>query len=199
MNKFLENFDRELDELQVQISLGEKELGDAFEKGKERFTGFVDETLETVNGLESSETVTNLRTKLDELRVQLALGKAEGRDAFEAQKEALDNKLNETQQAYQAWESEAGDKADDLKGAFAHRVEHFRTQTDMMKVQFHLGVADAKDDWEDAKKEVSGKINDMKRFLAERNAEGEKRWEEFSGEMTEAYSHIKGAVKKLFS
>jgi len=199
MNRFLKNFDRELDELEVQISLGEKELEDAFEKGKTNFKSFVDEASKTVEGLGNTEAATNLRTKLDELRVQLALGRAEGKDAFEAQKDALDKKLNETQQAYKAWEGEAGDKANDLKGAFAHRVEHFRTQTDMMKVQLHLGVADAKDEWEEAKKEVSTKINDMKRFLAERNEEGEKRWEEFSGEMTEAYSHIKGAMKKLFS
>ena len=88
MNRFLKNFDRELDELEVQISLGEKELEDAFEKGKTNFKSFVDEASKTVEGLGNTEAATNLRTKLDELRVQLALGRAEGKDAFEAQKDA---------------------------------------------------------------------------------------------------------------
>ena len=70
-------------------SLGEEEIVDAFENQKAKLSGFIDTSREKVNAMAESEQATRLKTKLEELQVQLALGKAETRDAYEgAEKEA---------------------------------------------------------------------------------------------------------------
>ena len=74
----------ELEEFQVQLSLGKATASDKFEELKKELNRFIDE-----NKSKASETKDKIQTTLDELRVQLALGKAETLDAFREQKKKL--------------------------------------------------------------------------------------------------------------
>jgi len=197
MNKYLENFDRELENLKIQLSMGHDEVADAFEQQKSRFKAYVDDVAESVDQYES-EHAPKLKAKLDELRVQLALGRAESRDALEAQQEKLEETLEEAKREYAKVQAEGKGQIDEWEQAFHHRTELFRTYMDALRVQMHLGVKEAQEEYKEAQEEINEKVNEARRFWKERSQEGEQRWEEFSGEMTEAYNHVKSAMRKFF-
>lgn len=199
MNRFLQDFDNELEDLKIVVDLPGDELTEAFEQRKARFKGFVDEAKATVDEVGESDASQKLRTRLEELQVQLALGRAETRDAFEEQKKKLDQKLHEAQVAYEHWRDAADPNDSDLDRAFQHRAEHFRTQLDLFRVQYHLGLAEAREEWDEFREDLREKVQEMKQFWADRNQEGERRVEGFNQELTEAYDHLKGAMRKLFS
>ncbi len=199
MNKFLQDFDNELDDLKIVVDLPTDELTEGFEHRKARFQRFIQEAKATVDKVGDSEAARKLKAHLEELEVQLALGRAETRDAFDEQKKKLEQKLHEAQVAYEHWRDASDPNDGDLDKAFQHRAEHFRAQLDLFYVQYHLGLAEAKEEWDEFRHDVREKIQEMKQFWADRNQEGERRVEAFNQEMTEAYDHLKGAVRKLFS
>lgn len=199
MNKFLQDFDNELEDLKIVVDLPTDELTDGFEHRKARFQSFIQEAKATVEEVGDSEAARKLKTHLEELEVQLALGRAETRDAFDEQKKKLDHKLHEAQVAYEHWRDAPDANDGDLDKAFQHRTEHFRTQLDLFRVQYHLGLAEAREEWNEFRHDLEEKIHEIKQFWADRNKEGERRVEAFNQDMTEAYSHLKGAVRKLFS
>jgi hypothetical protein len=199
MNKFMQHFEEELDDLNIQVNLPTDDLSEAFEQRKARFKAFIDEAKATVEEVGENEAAVKLKTHLEELQVQLALGRAEGKDAFEAQKKHIDQKLHEAQVAYEHWRDSKEHQSSDLDRAFQQRSEHFRTQLDLFKVQYHLGMAEAREEWDELQKDIQHKVQEMKQFWADRNRDGERRVDAFTTEMSDAYDHLKGAMKKLFS
>jgi chemotaxis protein histidine kinase CheA len=196
MNQYLEDWLNEIDELEMQVDLGFEDLSDAFEKQKTAMLETVDSLQEKLSG---QETATNLRTKLDELRVQLALGKAEGKEAYEEQKDKLEVALSDTRKAMHEWTEKADDKYVSLTDSLKAKTSQFETKLDLFKVQFALGKAEARDEWEEKSKEVREKLHHVRTKLDSKKDSAEDHWEEFTEEMGEAFGHFKKAVKGLFS
>lgn len=207
MNPNLDKWSEELDDLEIQISLGEEEYIDAFEEQKSKFLQYADGAASAINEqMEKygvSDKANALVGKLDELRLQLALGKADSKDAFEAQREKLEDKLNNCSSAFDEYKGMAGEKAGEIGDAFKGQLERFRTKLDVYRLHFALGSADAQDEWKEKKKEFQGKISELRQKAEERGAkeveEAEEKWDAVKDELSEAYEHMKGALKKLFS
>lgn len=85
----LRGWQTKLEELRLQLALGEMDAADEFEELKKRSRKHFDAFKRNLGKVEQSEAVMKLRTTLEELRVQLALGKAETKDAFDKQKAKL--------------------------------------------------------------------------------------------------------------
>ncbi|MEL7343221.1 MAG: hypothetical protein AAGM67_22245, partial [Bacteroidota bacterium] len=155
----------------------------------------VDKVQERIKDRPSAE---NLRTRLDELKVQLALGKAESRDAYEDQKDKLEEALKHTQTALGEWSDEADAKLSDVSQVLKEKATLFETKMDLFKVQFALGKAEAKEEWEEKKEEIRSHLMGIRKKADEGKDKAEDKWDEFSEEMSEAFSHVKSAWKKLF-
>ena len=65
----------ELEEFQIKAALGKAEAQEKYEEVKKKFNLFIHESEYKINGIK--EKIEELNTKCDEVRVQLALGKAE--------------------------------------------------------------------------------------------------------------------------
>ncbi|MEM9987360.1 MAG: hypothetical protein AAF804_19885, partial [Bacteroidota bacterium] len=111
----------------------------------------------------------------------------------------LDSTLHEAKLEYDKIQHEGKGKVEEWEQAFKHRAEHFRTKLDSLRVQAHLGSTEAKEEYEEARNEINQKVQEAKKFWQERSEKGEEKWEEFTGEMEEAYSHVKNAIKKFFA
>ena len=97
INDRLEKVKQEMEELSLQFSLGKSETSQKFEILKKDFHSKVNEwkimgdQIKT-SGKEKSQT---LKTKLEELQVQLSLGKSEAKDLFNDQKKKIMKTISE--------------------------------------------------------------------------------------------------------
>lgn len=196
MNQYLEDWMQELDELEVQVDLGIEDIGDAFEKQKSALLESVEHLQEQVKEHTGAD---KLRTKLDELRVQLALGKADSQDAYEAQKEKLEGTLSDMKATLHQFTEDADEKFTSLSDRLKQRATQFETKMDLFKVQYALGKAEAKEEWEEKQKEVREKLHHVRTRIDSNKEKAEDHWDEFSEEISEAFGHFKKAVKGLFS
>ena len=91
INSSLEKAKQEIEELSVQFSLGKAEAADKFESVKKDFLSKVNEWKIKGEQFKSSgeEKSHTLKAKLEELQVQLALGKAEAKELFHEQKKKI--------------------------------------------------------------------------------------------------------------
>jgi ribosomal protein L29 len=87
----LENAKKEIEELSLQFNLGKAEASDKFESVKKDFHAKVNEWKLMGEQLKpvGKEKLQELKTKLEELQVQLALGKAEAKELFQEQKKKI--------------------------------------------------------------------------------------------------------------
>lgn len=197
MDKELSKWQKEVEELELDLNLDENEIISSFENHKESLRKSIDSFSETAQE-KLGETATNLHTKLDELKVQLALGKAESKEAYEEQRKELNSALDSAASEYEKVKSQAGEKLDEAKEELGNQMEKFQSKLDVFRLHFHLGMKDAKEDYEEKKKELSRELGKMKNKVEEAEKSGSEKWDGFGKEMGEAFSHFRGAVKKLF-
>lgn len=190
------------EELQLQLSLGKMEAMDELEKQTGNFKSFINETKEKAKDLAdyiNPEITNDLISKFEELQVQLALGKAETKDAFEEQKEKINQGLDSIQQLLQKGMAKAGmeENFNSFLEKFEGATENFKTRLEAAKLQFALGKADTKDEIEKQKEEVKAKLEEIRSKLDSNKELAEEKWDGFKAEISEAFGHIKNAFSKL--
>lgn len=198
MNKFLKDSLQELDDLEIHLDLPDDAIADFFEAQKESLKGWVENTKEHLQSVELGEEGNKLKAKLEHMQVQLALGKAEGRDAFEAQKEKLEHSINDTASQLKKWEDGAEAGIDKFSDDFHQMADAFKDRLELLRLKYTLGKADLKDEFEEKRKDLKDKIQAIK-SKAPKEEDGDDKWDEVKEEIGEAYDHLKKAVRGIFS
>ncbi|MBK9593710.1 MAG: hypothetical protein IPO32_20205 [Crocinitomicaceae bacterium] len=89
-------------------------------------------------------------TELEELQLQLALGKAEAKDKFESMKKRFNTFVHDAEL-----------KADDAK----EWASDMRTKFDELRVQLALGKAETKDAFEIQRKKINAKMHEIENYI----------------------------------
>lgn len=200
MDNFLKEWVKSLDDLKVELNdLDANLLPGFFEEQKTKAQDSLAEIREKVDS-RFGEEANELRAKMDHLKVQLALGKAEGRDAFEEQKGKLDHAMRDARNMANSLSDKVGTEiGDDLHGL----KQSLQAKMEIMRLKYALGKADAKDELEEVRKDLSHRVASLKakakKRMDENESEAEEKWDDFKDEMKEAFTHMKGAVRGLFS
>ncbi|MCI5058680.1 MAG: hypothetical protein MRY83_21390 [Flavobacteriales bacterium] len=185
-----------LEHLNVQINLGAMEAEVEFEKQKRNFRKWLDDASaqldEAIKGGEKE--LENLKPKLEELRVQAALGKAETRDALKEQQKEMSRSLHNFRQEMKKIYEASQNKWSDFWNSSDDKVNEFHTKFDLFKLQFHLGKKESEEALNEKKKELSKKLEEFKLKLDEKAEVGEEKWDHFTSELSEAWSHLRKAV-----
>ncbi len=179
----------ELEEFKLKAALGKAEARDHFESAKRNFRLTMHKArlgLSKVRNAAGS-TITELRTSLDELRVQLALGKAESREAFQAQAVKIERILNKLEKIIRK-----NKLADKQLTQLAVEIKKFRIKMDILKLRYELKKIDVSRDFEQFKKDFSAKLERSKEKL-DTQPKGKVKWEHFNMEINKAYKHFKKA------
>jgi hypothetical protein len=158
--QFMADWQKRLEEMQMQFSLGKMDAVDAFEKQKEHYRSMLltfKENIDKGTGL-AEEKAAEMKAKIEQLRLQLALGKAEGMDAFEEQKKKIELAMHELYVANKGTMDEAYNKSLTM---FDHNAEAFKTGLEIVKLQFSLAKMDAKETLEEKQKEISEKMVEL--------------------------------------
>ncbi len=92
----------ELEELRVQAALGKSEAKDAFQDARKNFDVFIHDSKEQLEHASeiTKEKATELKSTLEHLRVQVALGSAEAKDTLEEQMKKIKTALNKIEESF---------------------------------------------------------------------------------------------------
>lgn len=183
---FLRKAAVELEEFQVQASLGKSELDDIYEDAKKNFNQFIhDSKFKIKKGQEKFE---DINASFDELMVQLALGKAESIDAFKEQKQKILLKLHEIEVKIKSNET-----LNKIYNYMLIDIEMFKVKLEILENNLDKSKENFKSSFEKGKQDFMSFIDKLKGDNAKKN---ETKWEHFQGEMTEALLHFKQAFSK---
>ncbi|MDX1909724.1 MAG: hypothetical protein SF053_21990 [Bacteroidia bacterium] len=199
MNAFFEKWNEELEDLKIHLSLGEEELAEAFDKQKARFQVYADQLKQKLDEAGVDDALTSLRAKVEELQVQLALGKADSRDALEAQRHQLHKAVREAGEITQQLAAQAGEASQSWLKEFEEASSRFQTRLEVLKVQAALGEAELKDKWEESRRELDGFIHEAREKMSEVQEDTSEKLEEVSREVAASYEKIKAKVRGFFA
>ena len=193
LQKRLEEAKGDLEHLQMQLNLGKSDAVDAFEEHKQELSDKLDEvkgTLEEISEL-GEERSKPMLSRLEDLRVQLALGKADSLTAYREQEKKLNQAIFDFKQEALKTLDEAEDRGEERVAEslslLNERTTEFRTRMEMFRVQLALGEAEARDEWGrvseefgESAREIMGKLEKQVQAAEGRAAgAGEKAIERF--------------------
>lgn len=177
----------ELQDYQVQLALGKAEAHDKYEELKKKFS----KTMNNIKGrLGTAErrVAQAVINDVEGLRVQLALGKAESKEAFQEQKKKVFRAFNKLDKRLQVLPLVT--KTDEQ---LRHEMEMFRIKMELLDLHYALGAMDVQDKYEEKKEQIEKAIAKAKAKYAQRRAEAAKRRHVRHEEVAEAYKHLKKA------
>ncbi len=179
----------ELEEFNVQVSLGKMEAHDAYEAAKKKMHNFIHETEQHLHDDgEIRNLIREFRTALDELRVQLALGKAETRDAFEAQRKKIMSAFHKLESFFESSLAQS-----ETLASLRIEMTKFRIRLEILKLRYELNRMDAHEEFEAGKREFSQKLDKIRDSITEMEKHGRDKWNHFKDEITEAYGDLRKA------
>jgi len=189
--------------IEAQLQLSKEQAVEELEVRKKRLNetleGFKSEIVKA-KGL-ADEKKTEIQTRFDELQVQLALGKAEARDAFEAQKKKIQRSIATLESTIDRELDAAGQSIDEsLKKAankFIVAAIGLEAQMEALEIQFEVKKAGARAQFEHKKGQLVAQINEYKRQLEEKKRMAKEKAATFESELSDGMSRIKQAFKKL--
>ncbi len=183
--------------LNLQMHLGSAEAKDEFENQKKNLNNWITLTaakLDDAKGFTDKE-VTKIKAALDELRLQIALGKAETEDVIKEQQAKISKAVSKFKQTmadvYKT--SEAGVK--DFAKESSETIDDLHTRFDLFRLQMHLGKKEAEKLWEEKKKVLSRELDEFKQKADKVADVASDKLEEVSEEISNAWKHLKSVFK----
>lgn len=187
----------ELEALRLQLHLGQAEAKEAFEEQKEELRNWVDKASDRLDEwrAKGGEKTEEAKRALDELRVQAALGKAETAEALHEEQKKLNHTLHDVKLKLGNVRESVKAKAGSAKDDVGETLDEMRTRFDLFRLHTKLGAMEAGDAWEVKKKEINSDIHELKAKMEKGKEVADDRWESFSNEMAEAWTHFKSAFR----
>ncbi len=199
VKQFATDWQKRLEELKLQFSLGKIDATDSFEKQKDHLRTLVvtlKENLDKATDV-AEEKTKEMKAKLEELQLQLTLGKADGMEAFEIQKKKIELAMHEV---YLEGKKTFNVNFNQALQLFDNNAQAFKTGLEIVKLQFSLGKMDAKDEAEQARKAINDKMNELTEQYKSMQQTAMKSLEDFNTQMKEGYEKMKsfteGWIKK---
>lgn len=183
---------QEIDELALQLALGKAEAKDKFEEIKKEFRTQVGELKNLLETTSDNSLSTEVRAKIEELELQLALGKADSKDLFEEQKKKITKAVTSLEEEIKAqWKKL---KSPDF---FTHEAEKFKLKLEIIRLRFGLKKFEVKEDYQTTMAAVRREIEKMTSGTKDKLNKGKEKYDDFNDEISLAYKHIKKAVDSL--
>lgn len=183
---------REIDELALQLSLGKAEGKDKFEEIKKEFRAEVTRLKDLLSNASDNVLSPEVRSRIEALELQLALGRAESRERFDEQKNKIISALH-------SLETEIKDQWHRIQAPhqFAHQVEKFKLKLEILRLRFGLKKFEVKEDYHSRMATAKSEINSLTSGARDQLSKGKEKYDDFRDEVSLAYKHLKKAVESL--
>lgn len=190
----LKKAQKEIEEFALQASLGKAEAGDKFEELKGEFREKAGEWKQFFSNLKSSnqEKADKLKSQLDELQLQLSLGKADAKDYFFEQKKKILNSLHELESGLKE-----NPKINERLNEFNTEIEKFKLKLHILELQFELKSFKGKEKIKEVMDVAGIEVDKLFMKADEKWNDAKKKSGDFSKEIAASFEHLKKAVESL--
>lgn len=193
LKNWLTDWKTRFEEMQVQFSLGKMDAADAFEQQKDKlkemvvvFKSNLDKNTEI-----AEEQAIKMRAKLDELWLQLNLGKADGLDAYNEQRKKIDAALHEFYVLAKANYNQAYSYALQL---FDNNAQVFKTGLEIMQLQYKK-LTDKES--ANVQSEIDERVKNMMEYANKATQITMENMEAFNKQLHEQYSKMQSWMNDM--
>ncbi len=201
----LDKWEAEATALQAQLELNKEEVIERVEEQKRRFeqvAQHIKDKISEASGL-ADDVKAKIITAFEHLQVQLTLGAADTRDAYQDWKQKIQSSIAafeaELDVAIAKEDTALKADLDALMDAYIREEDALEVEIDAMQAQFDEEKARAKNDYEKFKQDVQSKIAAFKVELDDKRKTATGELENFETELTAGANKIKDAFNNLFS
>lgn len=190
MKAKMADWQKQFEDMRTQFASGKMDAVEAFEKQKSHLRDAITTlkaNTEKATDL-TEEQLTKLKARMEELQVQLTLGKADGMDAFHEQKKKIEHAMESLKQEGKEAYNKGFEQAMEL---YDHNATAFKTGLEILKLQFALGKMDAKDNVEELKAELNTKMNEMQNIMQEGQKIMTSQMQEWNKQWQDGYEKMK--------
>ncbi len=189
----LESFRSLMDELRVQAALGKAEAKELIEEERKNLYDYI-----------SKERALLRQT------AQLSVEHEQDlMDKFAALQNKLDNPIPDTKRKFDNYkkivlqhiydlEFAIKTESHDVRKSLQRNLNTFKTKLDGYRLQVAMSDYENRENLNNRKSELIGRINEIRSMVKDRQAE-DKKWENFSTEVSESYQHLKKAFSDLLA
>ncbi len=188
LGKLINKAETELDELRLKISLGKMNGADLFEDIKKDLRESFHKISHEVQS-EGKDVAESVRTNIETLQVQLALGKAEALDSYEEQKSKISDAIHQLEQNIRDSRNVLSSEA---KIQIQNELEKFSLKMEILQIRYELGRLDLKDNVE-AKKQKFKK--DFDELLSNVKEESSEKIEAYGTNLKNAYEALRKSLQ----
>lgn len=192
----MEEWKKEVDQLKNQLQHNTEDAKSSFEKQKANLLKWTDEMkheFEKVEGI-GEEKAKTFKGNLEDLRVQAALGKMDSLDAWHDQQKKMNHSIHNMRNSIAKMEKDAAGNAKALLQQSNYTLDGYQTKFEMYRLQLIDGKEGAVQSWNDRKKDITLRLEKLSNKLEEGKTDAAEKWDGFSKEMGEAWSHFKKAL-----
>lgn len=160
---------QEIDELKVQLALGKADAVDYMEEKKTEFSGFIDETKKKLkdSGKPVADQLTGAGGMLDELKLQLALGRMETADLCRSQQEKIATAIDHAREQLGGLEEAVGSDLHAVREGFDHQADSFKTKLEAAALNIGAGTMLAADETKELFSSISEKLHHAREMTSE--------------------------------
>lgn len=189
--------------LELQLTLGRAEALQRFDEQRENLRTATTAMKTRVDAMASlSDDARNrVQGALEHLQIQLALGRAESRDAYLEQREKLRQAVHSVEEQLaetaESGSAEISQKLTEELQTFARAADRLLAELEALELQFEIQAESARNQLTDARHKLTQQIQSFRKQLAEQRAKAKDRLTQSEAELGEAARHVKEAFGRL--
>ena len=197
----LDSWEKNALALEAQLDGNRKAVLDRIEKQKQRTSEALDRTGDALDGVvEQADNVkSRIQADLDHLKVQLALGKMDTRQAYEEQKKKIIDAIAQLESSLDARSAEADRNLEEAIDQWVDEAIALEAEISAAEVQWVIEQAEKRQEWEENKQAIRDGLDTFRRELDDNRTAGQDKLEAFASQAGAGLERIRGAFKNLTS
>ena len=188
LGKLINKAEMELDELRVKIALGKMNGADLFEEMKKDLHTVFHQLSSEVKS-EGKEVADSIISKIENLQLQLALGKADALDEYEEQKSKINHSIDDLEQNVRDARSRL---SYDSRIKIQNELEKFKLKMEVLQIRYELGRLDLKDNVETKKQKFKKEFDQLLETMKDESSD---KLEEYGKNLREAYDTLRKSLQ----
>ncbi|MFT6134973.1 MAG: hypothetical protein ACJAZM_001467 [Cyclobacteriaceae bacterium] len=194
-NELLNGWKSVFNDMGEQLNLSFPEVETAFEKRKKHLISWLSQTEKKLDQLNESGKgdLKKISTKIEDLKVQASLDKANARDAFNTQQDELNLKIHGLNNAFNEIYSNSEGDLKDFVGEAKSELRKIQMRLELFNMQLSLWREDGKVEWDELKTDLKEKLATLENNLSNNKEKVTESSDHFTNEMSQSWQHFKSA------
>lgn len=195
----LDRWEASANAVEANIEATQAEVSERIQKQKDNAAEASEKLKQAVERAKRlpSEAREKIAGDLDHLKVQLALGKAEARDAVTAQKEKIHQAVKSVENQIDRFETQVDQEIEEEINAWILANLELQEELDLAAARFEHEKAERRERFEAKKQEMRDKVTQFRNEIEEKRAAAQQKGSKFSSEMNASLEQIRTAFHNL--